>query len=140
MALKCHCAALYASGHRELRRREETIPCTSGGCLQLLCSALPQFSQMYPGCQYRSMSSNSLGRCYLPISLPSSAPPIREEPLCNFKVWSSGLQFSDWGTAKAKQCCKRLTEQNLAKCRSQHALLKSRKIVMCWGHNNNLQP
>lgn len=82
----------------------------------------------------RTPWEDAVSRCLYPL-----LHPIREEQLCNFKVLFSGLQFFDWGTAKAKKCRKGLTEQNLAKRQSQHALLKSRKIVTCWRHNNNLQ-
>lgn len=140
MALKWYCIALYTSGHKELRKRGETISCIfflSGGCCwcsALLCVSSPRCTlatgnRVCPWTPWK----DAISRCLYPL-----LHPIREQQLCYLKALSSEQQFSDWGTAKAKKCCKVLTEQNLAKHRSQHALLKSRKITMCQGPNNNL--
>lgn len=142
MALNWYWAALCASGHKELRKGGDTIPCpfSTGVAVALLCT-----SSVFPGvlCLLRIKHVLELPRKMLSpyFFIFFCIPSMSGFEQSGFAVSKSCPQDSSSLTGKSKstKCCKVLTKQNLAKCRSQHALLKGKKMTMCWEYNNNLQ-
>lgn len=124
MALNWPWAALYASGHKELRNAGDTITSTfsRGVAVPVLCtsSVLPTVPCLL-GINYvlelpRKMLSPSF---FIFFCIPSENRVVLQfqGPVLRTAVlWL--------GRAKARKCCKVLTKQNLANCRSQHARVR----------------